>query len=82
MLCPCCLLRRWTASEYRIPLQGRAAADLPATVRSVVRTQCQGPDVPGFWRALGFTVAYQLGKQGKLFQVEHADHLLQVRSYV
>jgi hypothetical protein len=73
-----CAMRRWSAAEYRVPLQGRAAVDLPASVRSVVRTQCSGPDVLAFWRALGFALQHQMIKQGVEFEVEHAGHVVQV----
>lgn len=65
-------------TQYRTPLDARTAAELPATVRSVARSQCLGPDVLKFWKALGFSVRYQMVKHGLQYEVEHAGHTVQV----
>lgn len=57
-----------------MPLRGKGAADLPATVRAVTESGCSGADVIGFWTALGFLRRYSMVKQG--FSVTcHLDDL-------
>lgn len=47
-----------------MPLRGKGAADLPATVRAVAESSCDSNDVVGFWKALGFQRRYSMVKQG------------------
>jgi len=60
----------WSARQYGQPPWGDLAlANLPATVRTVTHAACSGPDVPSFWKTLGFTTIYELAKQGYTFDV-------------
>lgn len=70
--------RRWWACQYGLPLRGKSNISLPATVRSVVRGECSGEDVPGFWRALGFSLRYEMLKRGHSYEVHHGGHCVEV----
>jgi hypothetical protein len=69
----------WTAAQYAEPPWGDTAlAALPATVRTAARARCAGPDVPSFWRALGFEPAYALLKTGHTADVDMDGAALRV----
>lgn len=69
---------RWLACQYGLPLRGKSNISLPATVRSVARSECRGDDVPAFWQTLGFTLRYQMLKEGRSYEVHHAGHCIEV----
>lgn len=70
----------WVACQYSLStVKGDLAmAKLPATVRNVTQARCAGPDVPAFWRGLGFEPRYQHYKRGHTFDVRRGSHAVQV----
>jgi hypothetical protein len=51
---------------------------MPASVRTLTAAPCAGPDVPGFWSALGFAPQYELRKDGRTADVRCGGHTLHV----
>ena len=66
---------------YGLPLRGKQAARLKATVRSVTSAPCLGLGVPSFWRAMGLEHQYQLVRVGQLFTVvAPSSHIIEART--
>ncbi len=61
-----------------MPLRGKGAADLPATVRVVAESSCSGADIIGFWAALGFQRRYSMVKEGFCVSCYLDDHFVHV----
>lgn len=55
---------QWTAQLFGLPLRGKQAVGLEASVRSVATSSCQGPEVPAFWTALGMEIEYTVERRG------------------
>lgn len=58
-----------------LPLRGKGAADLPATVRAVTLAQCSGKDVLAFWQAMGFQLGHEMLQEGHLYVLSHVIQL-------
>ena len=71
---------KWAVYQYSRPPWGDLnMAKLPATVRTVTKAYCAGPDVPNFYMGLGFNLQYQHFKKGFAFDVQRgtwAVHIL------
>ena len=59
---------RWRVRHEGLAARGKGISDLPATLRVVNESACEGCDVLGFWRALGFEHAYSMIKEGSLYR--------------
>jgi hypothetical protein len=59
---------RWTVRHEGLPSRGKGISELPATLRAVTDSACEGCDVLGFWRALGFVHAYSLIREGARYR--------------
>ncbi len=66
---------RWLVRHEGLPLRGRGAADLPATVRSVTVAECSGQDLQAFWEGFGFKVVHELVQQGHRYVLQQAVQL-------
>lgn len=53
-------------------------AKLRATVRTVSSGPCTGPDVPAFWKSLGFVTQHQLVKEGHTVDVQRGPWTVHV----
>jgi Med18 protein len=58
---------RWIVRHEGRPLRGKAAADLPASVRAVTDSKCSGEDVLAFWQAMGFQLDHEMLQEGHLY---------------
>lgn len=71
---------RWAVYQYNRPPWGDLnMAKLAATVRTVTQAYCSGPNVPNFYKGLGFLQRYQHFKKGFAFDVQRgtwAVHIL------
>lgn len=47
-----------------LPLRGKQAVDLEATVHSLLQSTCRGKDAPASWEGLGFARAFALERRG------------------
>ena len=64
-----------------LPLRGKQAARLKATVRSVTSAPCSGLGVPSFWKEMGLEHQYQLVRVGQLFTVvAPSGHIIEARA--
>jgi len=62
---------RWAVYQYSRPPWGDLnMAKLAATVRTVTQAYCSGPNVPNFYKGLGFMQQYQHFKKGFAFDVQ------------
>lgn len=62
---------RWAVYQYSRPPWGDLKmAKLPATVRTVTQASCSGPNVPNFYKGLGFLQQYQHFKKGFAFDIQ------------
>jgi hypothetical protein len=71
---------RWAVYQYnRPPWSDLEMAKLAATVRTVTQAYCSGPNVPNFYKGLGFVEQYQHFKKGFAFDIQRgtwAIHIL------
>ncbi len=72
---------RWAVYQYNVPpwCDLKTKAKLAATVLTVTQAYCSGPDVPNFYKGLGFVQQYQHFKKGFAFDVQRgtwAVHIL------
>ena len=53
-------------------------AKLAATIRTVTHAHCSGPNVPGFWKGLNFSLKYQHYKRGHIFDIQRGPWVVHV----
>ncbi len=63
---------RWAVYQYNTPpwCDLKTKAMLAATVLTVTQAYCSGPDVPNFYKGLGFIQQYQHYKKGYAFDLQ------------
>ena len=69
----------WYACSFGRPPWGEIPlSKLEATVRTVQRSRCDGPDVPGFWTSLGYVPEYRCWKEGRTCDIESGPWIVHI----
>lgn len=70
---------RWAVYQYNRPPWGDLnMAKLAATVRTVTQAYCSGPNVPNFYKGLGFVQQYQHFKKGFAYDVQRGTWVVHI----
>lgn len=68
---------RWVVRNETVLKRG-PIRELPVTVLTVTEAECQGPDVPRFWEAMGTYLSRENVREGKLYKISAAGQKAQV----